>query len=84
MRGLSNEVVEVMSRHKVEICSLQEVRWRDASARLVKGKDSRYKMFWVGNDKGMGGIEILLAEKWVKAIFDIKHVSDKPCLSNLL
>ena len=38
MRGRSNEVVEVMSRHKVDICGLQEVRWRGASARLVKEK----------------------------------------------
>ena len=77
MRGQSNEVVEVMFRHKVDICSLQEVSWRGASARLVEGKDSRFKLFWVGNDKGMGGVGILLAEKWVEAIFDIKHVSDR-------
>ena len=34
MRGRSNEVVEVMSRRKVDISSLQEVRWRGASATL--------------------------------------------------
>ena len=45
-----------MSRHQVDICSLQEVRWRGASARLVEGKDSRYKLFWVGNDKAMGSV----------------------------
>ena len=39
-----------MSRHKVDICSLQEVRWRGASARLVEGKDSRFKLFWVGSE----------------------------------
>ena len=51
--------------------------WRGASARLVEGKDSRYKMFWVVNDKGMGGVRILLVEKLVEAIFDVKHVSDR-------
>ena len=45
-----------MSRHQVDICSLQEVRWRGASAGLVEGKDSRYKLFWVGNDKAMGSV----------------------------
>ena len=47
-----------MSRHKVDIFGLQEMRWRGASARLVKEKvkDSRFKLFWVGNDKGMGGV----------------------------
>ena len=70
MRGRSNEVVELMSRRKVDICGLQEVRWKVASARLVEGKDSRYKMFWVVNGKGMGGVETLLAEKLVEAIFN--------------
>ena len=73
-----------MSRHEVDICSLQEVRWRGASARLVEGKDSRFKLFWVGNDKGMGGVGILSAEKWVEAIFDIKHVSDRIMLIKLV
>ena len=59
MRGRSNEVVEVMLRRKFDICGLQEARWRGASARLVERKDSRYKLFWVGNDKVMGGVGIL-------------------------
>ena len=81
---LINEVVEVMSRHKVDICGLQELRWRGASVRLVEGKDSRYKLFWVGNDKDMGGVIILLAEKWVEAIFDVKLVSDRIMLIKLV
>ena len=59
-----------MSRRKVDICSLQEVRWRGASARLVEGKGSRYKMFWVGNHEGMGGVGILLTKMWMEASFD--------------
>ena len=53
------------------------MRWRGASARLFKGKDSRFKSFWVENNEGMGGVGILLTEKWVKAIFDVKRVSDR-------
>ena len=75
IRGQSNEVVEVISNHKVDICGLQERRWRGVSARLVKGKDSIFKLFWVGN---------LLAEKWVEAIFDVKHVSDRIMLVKLV
>ena len=83
MRGLSNEVVEIMSRSEVSICGLQEVRWWGASARLVEVNDSRYKMFWVGNDKGMDGFRILLAEKWMEADFDVKCVSDRMMLSDV-
>ena len=34
-------------------------------------------MFWLRNDKDMGDLGILLAEKWVEAIFDVKRVSDR-------
>ena len=58
MRSRSNEVVEVMPRCKVDICGFQEVTWRGASASLVKGKYSKFKLLWVGNDKSMGGVGI--------------------------
>ena len=28
-------------------------------------------------EKGMGGVGILMAEKWVEVICDVKHVSDR-------
>ena len=58
MRSRLNEVVEVMPRRKVDISGFQEVTWRGASASLVKGKYSKFKLFWVGNDKSMGGVGI--------------------------
>ena len=45
------------------------MKWRGVFGRLVEGKDSRFNLFWVGNDKGMGEVGMLLAEKWVEAIF---------------
>ena len=47
----------MLMQRKVDICGLQEVRWRSASARVVEGKDSRYKMFRVGNDKDIQKIQ---------------------------
>ena len=32
----------------------------------------------------MGGVAILFAEKWVEAIFDVKHVSDRIMLIKLV
>ena len=65
----------LMPRRKVDICGLLKVRWRGASASLVEGKDSRNKLFWVGNDMGMSGVGILLTEKLLKPIIDVKRVS---------
>ena len=48
------------------------------------GKDSRYKFFWVGNNQGTSGVGVLLAEKWVDKVYDIKRVSDRIMMIKLL
>ena len=47
--GRGNEDAEMLTRRKVDLCCLQETRWREGSARLVKEKYSIYKFFWSGN-----------------------------------
>ena len=65
LRGRSREVVETMSRRGIDLCCIQECRWRGAgeSARIIDGKDSTYKCFWITNKLGRGGVGVLLAEK---------------------
>ena len=45
MRGKASEVVETMSRRKVDLCCLQETRWK-TNLKLIAGRDSRYK-YWL-------------------------------------
>ena len=35
---------------------MKEVRWRGASVRFVEGRRARYKLFWIGNITGYGGV----------------------------
>ena len=74
MRGRSSEVIDTMPRRGIDLCCIQECRWGGASARMIDGKDSRYKCFWIGNDLGTG---VLLAEKWIDKVFYVKRVSDR-------
>ena len=55
LRGRASEVVETISRRNVDICCLQEVRWRGAGTRLITSKDTKYKLFWGGNKEGSSG-----------------------------
>ena len=61
------------------ICYLQETKWRGSSVRMIGGKDIRYKFFWMGNDQGTGGVGILIAEKWVEHVVEVKWVSERIC-----
>ena len=40
MGGCAGEIVEILTRRKVNVCSVQEIRWRGASAWLITRKDS--------------------------------------------
>ena len=84
MKGRSSEIVETLSRRNIDICCVHESRWRGASARMLNGKESRYKFFWVGNDTGTGGVGLLLAEKWIDKVFDLKRYSDRVILLKII
>ena len=75
MRGRAGEVVKTLTRRKVVVCCVQEIRWRGTSTRLIKGKHNKYKIIWVGNNFGLGGVKILVARKWTDKIFDVKRVN---------
>ena len=84
LRGRSSEVVETLSRRKIDICCLQEVRWRGAGTRMITGKDSQYKLFLVGNKDGSSGVSILIAEKWVDKVICVNRVNDRLMLLKVL
>ena len=52
------------------------IRFRGKSVTMISGKAAKYKLFWIGNKKGLGGYCIFLAYKWVDKVTDISRVSD--------
>ena len=54
IKGRVDEVVEMLERRPVDVCCVQEVRWRGASVRFVEGRRAKYKLFWIGNSTGYG------------------------------
>ena len=50
----------------MDLCCLQEVRHRVEGARFIGVKGRRYKLWWSGNDDGVGGVGILVKEELFK------------------
>ena len=69
LRGRVSEVVETLSRRKVDLCCIQETRYRGGNCRTIKGKDTRYKLYWSGNDKSTAGVGVFMAEEWIEKVF---------------
>ena len=84
MRGRSGEVVETVARRAVDVCCLQEVRWRGKGTRMISGKDCKYKFFWSGNQMGTGGVGILVHEKWSEKVVDVVRATDQIMLLKLV
>ena len=54
---------EELSKRRVDVCCIQEVRWKGQGARFVGTSGRRNKLWWSGNDAGFGGVEILVREE---------------------
>ena len=78
----ANEIVEMLTPWKVDLCCLQDIRRRGGSTRLIKGNNTIYKFFWCGDQSGFGRVGIMLAEKWV--IYVISEKTHDHCCLKLL
>ena len=38
---------------------------------------NQYKLFWIGNETGNGGVGIFVAKKWIEKVLEVKRVSDR-------
>ena len=52
-----------LRKRKVDVCCIQEVRWKGQGARSVGASGQRYKLWWSVNDARFGGVGILVKEE---------------------
>ena len=71
--GRKTEVCEELRKRKVDVCCIQEVRWKGQGARFVGASGRRYKMWWSGNDAGFGGVGILVKEEISGNVVEVKR-----------
>ena len=75
MTGRHGEVVEMVSRRRLNFCCLQETNWKGHGARMF----DKYKFFWQGCEEGMAeaGVSFLVEESWIEEILEVKRVSER-------
>ena len=68
-RGRVCEVVETLSCRKVDVCCIQETIICGGNCCGIKGKDTRYKLYWSVEDKGTAGVGVFAAKEWIKFLW---------------
>ena len=74
----------VLSRRKVDLCCVQNTRYRGGHCCIMKCKDSRYKLLWSGNSKATAGVGVFVEEKWIEKVFGVKLVSNRIILVKII
>jgi hypothetical protein len=72
------EVADVAARRRLDFCCLQETRWKGGSARTLEGREgASFKFFWSGSEEGVSGVGILVAERWIENVIEVRRVCDR-------
>ena len=75
--GRRTEVCKELRKRKVDVCCLQEVRWKGEGARFFGVKGRRYKLRWCGNDDKIGGEGILIKEELCEKVVEVRRRCDR-------
>ena len=71
MVGRSREVAAMLGRRKVDICAVQEVRYKKEGTRMYGSGDERYKFWWRGGSEGNNGVGIMVKEEWIENVIEV-------------
>ena len=77
MSARGTEVSEELRKRKMDVCCLQEVRWRGQRVRFMGVKGRRYKLWWSGNGDGTGGVGVLVKEELCEKVVEVQKKSDR-------
>ena len=77
MSGRGTEVCEELRKRRMDVCCLQEVRWRGQGAWFMVVKGRRYKLWWSGNSDGTGGVGVLVKEELCEKVVEVRRKSDR-------
>ena len=61
----------------IDVCCLQEVRWRGHGARMLGMVGRRYKLWWSGKLDGVGSVGVMVEEELCEEMMEVKRINDR-------
>ncbi|ESN97391.1 hypothetical protein HELRODRAFT_178182 [Helobdella robusta] len=75
LTGRSMEIAEMLERRRIDICCLQETRWKTNGVCHVNSDKEKYKLFWNDQKTAKNGVGIFVKEPLAQEVLDIKRIN---------
>ena len=56
---------------------MQEVRYKNEGARVLRGGDFEYKLYWKGEKTGHGGVDLMVKSELAESVLEVRRVSPR-------
>src|SRR5271163_3655277 len=77
MTGRSTEIVDMLVKRRVDICCVQETRWKGGKAKMIKANKKKYKFYWQGCKEGLAGVGVLVSERMIDHAVEVVRYSER-------
>ena len=81
LSGKSRELVEVLKRRNVNICCVQETRWKGGKAKEI---EEGYKIIYSGKTSSRNGVGVIVDEKMKANVVGVVRKSDRVIIVKLV
>ncbi|ESO12190.1 hypothetical protein HELRODRAFT_63375, partial [Helobdella robusta] len=79
LTGRSMKIVDMLERRRVDICFLQETRWKSNGVSLI----GSYKLFWNGQKTAQNGVGIYILDSLAQNVLEVVRISSPLMLIKL-
>ncbi|ESO02837.1 hypothetical protein HELRODRAFT_81133, partial [Helobdella robusta] len=76
LTGRSMEIAEMLER-RIDICCLQETRWKSNGVCHINSDKEKYKLFWNGQKTTKNGVGIFVREPLAQEVLDIRRINSR-------
>ena len=75
--GKRREVAEMLAKRRVDICCMQDLRYKNSGTTSFGSNEEKYKIWYSGNKDGIGGVGILVQNDLVERVLEVVRYSDR-------
>ncbi|XP_057535490.1 uncharacterized protein LOC130813664 [Amaranthus tricolor] len=80
LQAKSLELATELSKYKIQVACVQEIRWKEQKTSVLKG----YKLWYASLDGKRSGVSILVANDILKQVVEVRRCNDRIMLVRIV